>query len=343
MSGELRCPWGDENEIFDQFHKSDLEDGFANFLEAKHYADIEAILEDGAQIGSRQYSVEFSVVELLHFDLALGTLLLHHPQKFIGRDLDLGKLGPLARALDGHDPEAAGGCKCRACKAAGADDGSTAAATEPERGLFDEAIVKAQERVHDVRQSMFDVIKPAYLVHARPRNLPQCGELWKPTVSSIRSADLNRLLSVKGTVIRTGQVKMLHSERTYTCAKCGGHFKVLADMAQRHQMAMPPECAAENLGPKKCGGTKFDVRELDDHGQPLTKCNDYQEVRIQEQVCTTGRVSNTGRLIPTRNPTAHTPLLPLYRCTGSRWARSRARSRSCCRTIWSTAARRATT
>ena len=109
------------------------------------------------------------------------------------------------------------------------------------------------------------------LVHARPRNLPQCGELWKPTVSSIRSADLNRLLSVKGTVIRTGQVKMLHSERTYTCAKCGGHFKVLADMAQRHQMAMPPECAAENLGPKKCGGTKFDVRELDDHGQPLTK------------------------------------------------------------------------
>ena len=284
MSGELRCPWGDENEIFEQFSKSDLETGFADFLEAKHGADIEAILEDGAQIGSRQYSVEFSVVELLHFDLALGTLLLHHPQKFIGRDLDLGKLGPLARALDGHDPEAAGGCKCRACKAAGADDGSTAAATEPERGLFDEAIVKAQERVHDVRQSMFDVIKPAYLVHARPRNLPQCGELWKPTVSSIRSADLNRLLSVKGTVIRTGQVKMLHSERTYTCAKCGGHFKVLADMAQRHQMAMPPECAAENLGPKKCGGTKFDVRELDDHGQPLTKCNDYQEVRIQEQV-----------------------------------------------------------
>ena len=26
------------------------------------------------------------------------------------------------------------------------------------------------------------------------------------------------------------------------------------------------------------------MRELDDHGQPLTKCNDYQEVRIQEQV-----------------------------------------------------------
>ena len=92
MSGELRCPWGDENEIFEQFSKSDLENGFADFLEAKHGADIEAILEDGAQIGSRQYSVEFSVVELLHFDLGLGTLLIHHPQKFIGRDLDLGKL-----------------------------------------------------------------------------------------------------------------------------------------------------------------------------------------------------------------------------------------------------------
>ena len=171
MSGELRCPWGDENEIFEQFSKSDLETGFADFLEAKHGADIEAILEDGAQIGSRQYSVEFSVVELLHFDLALGTLLLHHPQKFIGRDLDL-QARPLARALDGHDPEAAGGRR-RACKAAGADDGSTAAATEPERGLFDEAIVKAQERVHDLRQSMFDVIAgvPRARAAAQP---PQC-------------------------------------------------------------------------------------------------------------------------------------------------------------------------
>ena len=28
MSGELRCPWGDENEIFDQFLKSDLEEKF---------------------------------------------------------------------------------------------------------------------------------------------------------------------------------------------------------------------------------------------------------------------------------------------------------------------------
>ena len=32
MSGELRCPWGDENEIFEQFSKSDLENGFADFL-----------------------------------------------------------------------------------------------------------------------------------------------------------------------------------------------------------------------------------------------------------------------------------------------------------------------
>ena len=47
MSGELRCPWGDENQIFEQFSKSDLENGFADFLEAKHGADIEAILEDG--------------------------------------------------------------------------------------------------------------------------------------------------------------------------------------------------------------------------------------------------------------------------------------------------------
>ena len=86
---------------------------------------------------------------------------------------------------------------------------------------------------------------------------PQCGELWKPTVSSIRSADLNRLLSVKGTVIRTGQVKMLHSERMYRCQKCGGDFKVFADMAARHQMAMPPECAAENLGPSCSLNTPF--------------------------------------------------------------------------------------
>ena len=137
--------------------------------------------------------------------------------------------------------------------------------------LFDEALVVAQEQVvehHDDHHFM--VVKQS--VHARPHHLPRCRELWKETVSSIRAANINTLLSVSGTVIRTGQVKMLQSKRTYKCMKCDHSFELTADVEQRHQMPIPDECPLQ-LNTKPCRGTKFEFVE----GTEV--CKDYQEAR----------------------------------------------------------------
>ena len=109
-------------------------------------------------------------------------------------------------------------------------------------------------------------------------SLPRCPELWKPTVTDIRAEDVHRLLTVSGTVIRTGIMKLIHQRREYRCLKCDHRFPVESDFEQRNEMQLPPECPSANLAVKACGGTKFEA-------VPGTEvCRDYQEVRIQEQV-----------------------------------------------------------
>lgn len=119
-------------------------------------------------------------------------------------------------------------------------------------------------------------VKPS--VHARLHHLPCCTEFCKPTVSSIRADDINRLISVSGTVVRTGQIKMLQARREFICVKCKHRFHVEADIEQRHSMTLPPECPSHGLAAKPCSGTKFEPIEGSED------CHDYQEVRIQEQV-----------------------------------------------------------
>ena len=145
-------------------------------------------------------------------------------------------------------------------------------------GYFDEALQEAQQRIYDQHEdrNMMSIKKS---LHVRPHHLPRCAELWKETVSSIRAANINGMLSVSGTVIRTGQTKMLQYKREYECAKCAHRFTLVADIEQRHQMPLPAECPSQDLNAAKpCHGTKFEFREGSE------KCRDYQEVRIQEQV-----------------------------------------------------------
>ena len=116
--------------------------------------------------------------------------------------------------------------------------------------------------------------------HLRLHRLPFCPELRKATVSMLRSSDLSRLISVSGTVIRTGLIKLLHTRREYKCVKCGHTFSVDSNFETRNEMDMPLECPSEGLAAKACGGWKFEMVEGSE------TCRDYQEVRIQEQVRT---------------------------------------------------------
>ena len=98
--GDLVCPWGVEREIFSHvLPKSRCEELFTEYLLDKHHSELVKILEEVGTADSKHYGLNFSVVDLLHEHLALGTLLLHHPQKFIGQDLDFGLLGRCDRML----------------------------------------------------------------------------------------------------------------------------------------------------------------------------------------------------------------------------------------------------
>lgn len=175
---------------------------------------------------------------------------------------------------------------------------------------FDDAIRVVQKSLlgkHDERHFM--AFKAS--VHTRICRLPYCPELRKQTVSSLRADDVNRMIQaragdalailmhhvlqespspslltaqwrprpfqVPGTVIRTGQLKMLQLEREYECVKCKYRFSCCAELEQRHQMTLPSECT-HAVGLKICGGNKFELIEGSE------RCHDYQEIRIQEQV-----------------------------------------------------------
>lgn len=139
--------------------------------------------------------------------------------------------------------------------------------------------------------------------HVRIANLPTAPEMCKPNVSAIRADDAGCFLQVSGTVIRSGMVKMLESEREYECGnqRCGRRFKVQADIESNFEIEMPvravlpagamlpafqrvdvshcsqKQCPAVVNG-KRCTSTKF--RYVEDSAV----CSDFQEVRIQEQV-----------------------------------------------------------
>lgn len=105
-----------------------------------------------------------------------------------------------------------------------------------------------------------------------------------------RSDDVGKFISIKGTIIRTGMIKMLEISKIFHCATCKQHFVCRYDIEQFNTIPKPIKCLASS----ECEGTKFKPVETDS-GKfsnvvnnlpvqvPMT-CIDYQEVKIQEQV-----------------------------------------------------------
>lgn len=83
-----------------------------------------------------------------------------------------------------------------------------------------------------------------------------------------RTKDIGRLVSLKGTITRTGPVKLLERSKMYVCVKCKSELKSLYDYEEGGISL--PEC---------CGKVKsVDV------GDVVGSCIDYQEITMQEQV-----------------------------------------------------------
>ncbi|XP_047588896.1 DNA helicase MCM9 isoform X2 [Lutra lutra] len=113
-------------------------------------------------------------------------------------------------------------------------------------------------------------------LHARISGLPVCPELVREHIP--KTKDVGHFLSVTGTVIRTSLVKILEFERDYMCNKCKHVFVVKADFEQYYTFCQPSSCPSL----ESCDSSKFTC--LSGLSSSPTRCRDYQEIKIQEQV-----------------------------------------------------------
>lgn len=89
--------------------------------------------------------------------------------------------------------------------------------------LLDIALLAAQQHVlqkHSLQAPA--VVKE--LVHLRLEPLPfhmdQSASAWYPAIGAIRSCHIDRLLTLSGTVVRTGAVTVMESHKTFACSRC---------------------------------------------------------------------------------------------------------------------------
>ena len=88
---------------------------------------------------------------------------------------------------------------------------------------------------------------------------------------------LLHIFNFTGTVIRCSIAKLLEYERQFMCNKCRHVFTVEVEFEQNYNLPTPTSCPS----PDGCNSYKF--TEMKD-GKGPSKCKDYQELKVQEQV-----------------------------------------------------------
>eukprot|EP01137_Pigoraptor_chileana_P005576 Opistho-2@48837 len=114
-------------------------------------------------------------------------------------------------------------------------------------------------------------------VHTRFESLPSIPDVDRNTLP--RSSDNGKLVSVFGTIIRTGAVKTVEAAREFVCGKCKHVFLVKAEFNQYNTIPKPDRCPSP--ANPSCASTKFS--EVAGQQATALSCRDYQEIKIQEQ------------------------------------------------------------
>uniref|UniRef100_K3Y177 Probable DNA helicase MCM9 n=1 Tax=Setaria italica TaxID=4555 RepID=K3Y177_SETIT len=129
------------------------------------------------------------------------------------------------------------------------------------------------------------------LVHVRidvsgsPLEFPEAS----PSIGKVRANHMKKLITLKGTVIRSGGVKMIERERYYMCKKCQHRFLLYPELEAGNRINLPALCPSESS--RGCGSASFQFIE------GTTVCRDYQEIKIQENVQLLG-VGSIPRSMP---------------------------------------------
>ncbi|MBA0786990.1 hypothetical protein Gotri_025646 [Gossypium trilobum] len=141
--------------------------------------------------------------------------------------------------------------------------------------FFDQAAILAHKRVLKDMVSHEKGVEKKF-IHVRfnvcgsPLEFPETF----PTIGRVRVKHRGILLTLKGTVIRSGAVKMYEGQRTYQCKKCKHMFPLYPELETRNSITLPSICPSQRSNP--CEGTKFLCIEN------TTVCHDYQEIKLQE-------------------------------------------------------------
>uniref|UniRef100_A0A6M2F5C4 Probable DNA helicase MCM9 n=1 Tax=Populus davidiana TaxID=266767 RepID=A0A6M2F5C4_9ROSI len=116
----------------------------------------------------------------------------------------------------------------------------------------------------------------------------ECPETF-PSIGRVRVKHRGILLTLKGTLIRSGTIKMYEGERMYQCRKCKHVFPVHPELESRNSITLPSFCPSQRS--KSCEGTRFDCVD-----ESVIR-HDYQEIKIQESTQVLG-VGVIPRSIP---------------------------------------------
>eukprot|EP00775_Hariotina_reticulata_P011290 gene11290-11440_t len=89
--------------------------------------------------------------------------------------------------------------------------------------LLEDALLAAQEQIMQAHpQHTAMAVKPN--AHVRLQNLPfsldSDPHMLNPAISSIGSGHLGRLVTIRGTVVKAGPVKMFEAQKLFMCNKC---------------------------------------------------------------------------------------------------------------------------
>ncbi|KAL7206043.1 hypothetical protein ACSBR2_018874 [Camellia fascicularis] len=157
--------------------------------------------------------------------------------------------------------------------------------------LFDSAAVWVQQVMYQNFKTG-DNASVKMFVHVRINvsgSPLECPETF-PSIGRIRVKHHGILLTLKGTVIRSGAIKMFEGERDFECRKCKKRTKVYPELETRNTLPQPLSCR-RSQGSKICESISFQFVE------GTTICHDYQEIKIQESTQVLG-VGAIPRSIP---------------------------------------------
>ncbi|KAI9297119.1 MCM-domain-containing protein [Neoconidiobolus thromboides FSU 785] len=113
-------------------------------------------------------------------------------------------------------------------------------------------------------------------VHIRLNNLPNVNVYNKMGMPN--NDDIGKLISVQGTILRTGETKIITNTAIAECTKCKGIFNLTSNL-DKHSTIKPPVVCLNDEKPN-CLNSRFNITKTNDRHH----FRQYQEIKIQQNM-----------------------------------------------------------